>query len=92
MITLKKSKDSNRKMIEVKVFLGKEFELCESCQISDNSDYYSSIFERCTGCKLKLFNEASVEEVFYIMRIWKPEIQKRIDVLIDLVRYCIKRI
>jgi hypothetical protein len=87
MITFKQSLDSNKKLNGVKVYLGKEFELCESCRFSDNYDYYTSIFETCEKCKLKLMNEAGVEEVFYLMRIWKPEMQKKMNILIDLVSF-----
>ena len=90
-----KSHDSsNYKNVEknkTKVYLGKEFELCEKCrQITfggGNNYDYSTVFGNCQTCKLKLSNDATVEEVFYLMRIWKPEMQKKMDLLIDLVGF-----
>ena len=71
---------------EINVYLGKEFVLCEKCQNqNDPKDYYLIIFEKCTNCKLRLEEVATVEEVFFLMRIWKPNIQKNMHLLIDLV-------
>lgn len=67
----------------------KEFKLCDKCDLNENKeiiDYYEIIFNKCQYCKLKLFNDASVSEIFFIMRKWKSNIQKNMNIFIDLVR------